>query len=178
MKENKEIITGKIIEAEADAKESEEHIATGYLKISFNNLLIDVFVPDWRSYFPYPKKSGYSKKYGLGNELLRNLKGKKIKFTLKFVDYPIYTKILLTKEIGISLPNSANETVLKGKIVKLEKCENFPEKEVCYVDCGFYIFNILVEEKKFKVNDSIQMKGRLDIFIREIVEDIWMMSQY
>ena len=167
MKE-KNIITGKIIEAKADASESKDHIVTGYLKIEYHNMVFKGFVPDWRSYFPYTEKSGYSLKYGLGDELLNNLNGKKIKFTLRFCDYPNETKILLTKDIGISLPNYADLTNLSGKIIKIEQNKEFPQNEVYYLDCGFYIFKISAEKGKFIEGNYIQIGGRLDIFIEKI----------
>ncbi|MBD3249048.1 hypothetical protein GF336_03310 [Candidatus Woesearchaeota archaeon] len=79
---------GDILEIQTSCLDegNKNHIITAYMKVKINDDKLWCFVPDWRNTFPYSPPSGYSKKYGLGDELIENLEGKKIKAKFGFVE--------------------------------------------------------------------------------------------
>jgi len=161
-------IKAKILKIETGTiDEDPELIVDAYVCLEVDNTKIRAFVPDWRNYFPYSPPSGYSLKYGLGNKLIQNLIGKKIECDFKFSDFSRVKSRSLVKEI--KLPNLANKTKINGKIIEIDARNS--HYDVLKVDCGFDIFDIESKKGEFKVGDYIEAEGRLDVYIKKILDN-------
>ncbi|RLG32240.1 hypothetical protein DRN97_07860 [Methanosarcinales archaeon] len=142
---------------------NEDHIIDAYIEVKVNNLKVWCFVPDWRTYFPYwpPYHS-----YGIGKTLVKNLIGKTIDLTFKFLNLKTELFDEKAKKI-IPLPERKKpcDYILIGEVTNKEPFHREPEKfEYLQVDCGFIVNNLSVEKDKYKIGDYIQAEGRLDAY--------------
>ncbi len=148
---NKKIYKAKILQVERDAEESENHIATAYVKILIEDHELWCFVPDWTKYFPYhPKPS----KYGLGEKLIKNLTGKSSEVYISLVNYPAKTKIPDKKRKGLEQPYT-DQTTVTGKIIEHENAH-------VKIDCGGIIIHSSIDSEnqgKYKLGDYVSQVG-------------------
>lgn len=144
----------RILEVVPDARESDDHIVTAYVKIKVDGKELWCYVPEWRSYFPYyPKPS----KYGLGKTLTENLTGRHFESRIQIV----YLKAGHPKKpekriMQDGFYSSADSTTLTGRIID-------EKSDLYFIDCGIIVETEFDQKEKeeFKVGDYIQVEGIL-----------------
>ena len=142
----------------------ENCIIDAYVLLELNSMNVWCFVHNWRAYFPY--QSPYHP-YGIGESLIKNLKDKTIEVTLKFLNLKTELSNEKTRKIAF-LPKRKKpcDYVITGEIVNKEDSPILSEKfEHLWIDCGFVVGGIGVEENRFKIGDCITIEGRLDAYI-------------
>jgi hypothetical protein len=149
-----------------------DHIIEAYLKMKVNELTVhcDVYL---RKYFPYyPKPS----KWGVGEQLVKNLVGKKIKVDFLFIDLKHPTHAT-AQRMAIDQTKRTDKTKIHGRIIqkvpKVEannenaKKQGLPKVETLILDCGLKT-RLNISQKDFKIGDFIEATGILTVKILEI----------
>jgi hypothetical protein len=138
-------------------------IVDAYIEVKVNELKIWCFVPYWRTYFPYSNRRPRHP-YGVGETLVKNLIGKTIDLSFKFLNLKTELSDECIRKIIPVAPSMpvVNYTII-GEVTNKGPFSREPGKfEYLQVDCGFIVNDLGVEKDKYKIGDYIKAEGRLD----------------
>lgn len=156
----------KVLDYSPDAVESKDHIATAYLQVkTADGMTFWTLVPDWRKYFPYYPKAS---KWGLGEELRKNISGKTVALEISLVNLEPTIKLSNEEKKLVQGPNAghADSTQLFGKIIEKSESET-KEFEKLFVDCRI-IIKVGEKKGKFSLGDYVKASGILQAKILSI----------